>query len=439
MDGADINLDKWARFLRSSVIMKTQPRLLIIPLTICCFALLPGAKAVNPVPDGCYPGFTTAEGCNALKLLTTGVANTGVGWHSLFSNTGGNYNTALGAGALVLNNGDSNTAVGTLALFLNTSGTQNTAVGTLALLNNDTASYNTAVGYIALQSNTTGEVNSALGWGALHSNTTGTQNTAVGVNSLGANNSDGNTAVGYHALYLSTTGFVNNGFGYRSLFNNVTGSYNNAFGASALYNNTGDANTAIGHYAGINLTTGTGNVCIGFDVEGVAGESNTTRIRNVYDSVEADRQVYVDSLGKLGTIVSSRRYKEEIKPMDKASEALFALKPVVFRYKQEIDPSRRLSFGLIAEDVAQVSGDLVSPDKEGKPQTVRYEAVNAMLLNEFLNEHKAFVEEKHKVEKLENTVAGLLATVKEQAVQIQKVSAQLQLSQPKAQLAAHKP
>jgi hypothetical protein len=151
-------------------------------------------------------------------------------------------------------------------------------------------------------------------------------------------------------------------------------------------------------------------------------------VGGIYDAFVSDRQVYIQANGRLGTLASSRRYKEEIKPMDKTSEALFALQPVTFHYKQEIDPSHRLSFGLIAEDVAHVSADLVTRDAEGNPRSVRYDAVKAMLLNEFLKEHKAFVEEQHKVEKLEATVTNLMATVKEQAAQIQKVSAQLELS-----------
>jgi hypothetical protein len=134
-----------------------------IILTLGCFAFLPRMQAVSPPPDGCYPGFTTAEGCDALNSLTTGVGNTGVGWRALFFNGGASFNTAVGAGALILNNGDSNTAVGAVALLLNTSGTQNTAVGSDALVNNDTGSNNTAVGAFALSNNTTGVYITALG------------------------------------------------------------------------------------------------------------------------------------------------------------------------------------------------------------------------------------------------------------------------------------
>jgi hypothetical protein len=248
---------------------------------------------------------------------------------------------------------------------------------------------------------------------ALQSNTTG----------------NSNVANGDHALYSNTDGSANVANGGGALFFNTTGFYNVANGGGALQNNTtGGFNTALGSTAGLNLTTGSGNVCIGDNAPGVAGASNTTWISNVFASVASGRAVYVNSDNKIGTLSSSRRYKEEVKPMGQASETLFGLKPVTFRYKKEVDRSQALSFGLIAEEVAEISPDLITRDKEGKPETVRYEAVNAMLLNEFLKEHDAFVEEQRKVEKLEATVANLVATMKEQAAQIQKVSAQLELS-----------
>jgi hypothetical protein len=213
----------------------------------------------------------------------------------------------------------------------------------------------------------------------------------------------------------------------------------------ALVNNTtGSSNTALGLNAGLNLTTGSGNVCIGAGIFGVAGESDTTRIRNIYASVANGRAVYVNSDDKIGTLASSRRFKQEIKPMDKASEVLFALKPVSFRYKKEVDPTRSLSFGLIAEEVAEVDPDLVTADRDGKPETVRYEAVNAMLLNEFLKEHRRVEEQQATITQLKSTVAqqqkgsqsiaaqqqkeiqALTATLKEQASQIQKVSARVE-------------
>jgi hypothetical protein len=143
--------------------------------------LAPKAFGVSPTPDGCYPGFTTAEGCNALSHLTSGAGNTGLGWYALFGTSTGSYNTGVGAGTLVTNNGDSNTAVGTAALLLNTAGTGNSALGTAALVNNDNGTNNTAVGSFALQTNTNGNNNTAVGNAALQ-NSTGDYITAVGAN-----------------------------------------------------------------------------------------------------------------------------------------------------------------------------------------------------------------------------------------------------------------
>jgi hypothetical protein len=134
-----------------------------ILMTLGCFVCLPQMQAVSPAPDGCYPGFTTAEGCGALNSLTSGAGNTGLGWRSLFLNSQASFNTGVGAGALILNNGDSNTAVGAVALLLNTSGTQNTAVGTDAMVFNDTGSNNTAVGAFALENAISGNYITAIG------------------------------------------------------------------------------------------------------------------------------------------------------------------------------------------------------------------------------------------------------------------------------------
>jgi hypothetical protein len=383
--------------------MKTAIRSLIMIVALTCIAAdAPKAHAVVPPPDGGYPNFTTAEGTNALKNLTTGAANTAVGWFSLFGDTTASFNTGVGAGTLLFNNGD-----------------QNTAVGVATLLSNTTGSFNTATGVSALSGNTTGVSNNAFGWGALLSNSTGANNTAIGLRAL-QSNTEGvrNVAVGEAALSSNTTGFGNTAIGYNALFNNTD------------FN--GSSNTALGQNAGYNLTTGFGNVCIGAGVNGVAGESNTTRIGNIYSSVAAERAVYVNSDNKIGTMASSRRYKDEIKPMEKASEVLFALRPVSFRYKKEFDAGRAPMFGLIAEEVEQVDPDLVSRNKKGEVETVRYEQINAMLLNEFLKEHK-------KVEKLESTVATLAATVKEQAAEIQKVSAQLRIGGSTPQIVANGP
>jgi hypothetical protein len=360
---------------------------LLIAGVLACFGLLPKALAVVPAPDGGYPGFNTAEGQNALFSLATGVANTGVGWYSLWSNTEGSFNTALGAGTLPVNTAEGNTATGAGALLSNTTGEHNTGSGGFALFSNTTGVANTADGYEALLANTTGSYNTADGRGALLNNTTGGGNTANGLTALGSN---------------------------------INGGSNTAIGANALSSNTaGDDNTAVGSLAGFNIT-GSGNVCIGQGVFGDGDVDDTTWIRNVYDSVAVTRTVYVNQDNKIGTLASTRRVKDDIKPMDNVSETILALKPVTFRYKREIDRYRAPQFGLIAEDVAQVNPDLITQDQNGEPYTVRYEAINAMLLNEFLKEHR-------KVEKLEATVLEQQKQVKALTAGLENVSAEIQM------------
>jgi Chaperone of endosialidase len=160
---------------------------------------------------------------------------------------------------------------------------------------------------------------------------------------------------------------------------------------------------------------------------GTQGTQTKTFVAGISHAAIGGMEVRVNQNGQIGTEPSSKRFKELIKPMDKASEAILALKPVTFRYKEKIDPERAPQFGLVAEDVEKVNPDLVVRDPDGKVFSVRYDAVNAMLLNEFLKEHK-------KTEKLEATVASLIATVKEQASQIQKVNAQLEASKPAPQV-----
>jgi hypothetical protein len=319
-------------------------------------------------------------------------------------------NTILGDDALISNTtGGDNTATGIKALQFNTTGYENTATGSFALMNNTQGLSNTAVGNDALYGNTIGDYNTATGDGALQANTTGEQNTAIGLQALGSN----------------TKGASNTGAGYQALWNNIHGSNNTADGFRALFNNTsGSFNIALGYQAGQNLTTGNNNIDIG--AFGVAGESNTIRIGKQPTqsatfiagisgaTVPTGVAVIVDSNGQLGTLVSSERFKEAIQPMDTASEAILALQPVTFRYKHNLDPEGIPQFGLVAEDVEKVNPDLVARDNEGKPYTVRYEAVNAMLLNEFLKEHQM-------VQELKKQVAELTAG-------LQKVSAQLELS-----------
>jgi len=353
-----------------------------------------------------------------------------------------NDNTVLGDNALLNNNGIENTAVGSNALNTNTSGNYNTAIGFFALFNNTTGQNNTATGYGALISNATGFNNTGTGTGALFLNTIGHDNTASGLSTLAANTTgSANTATGAGALYNNVTGGFNTAIGVGTLSDNTDGNHNTAIGYNALLSNsTGTYNIAVGVEAGRNLTTGSNNIDIAN--RGVAGEANTIRIgtrekhTNTFIAgitgvtIAGGVGVIIDSKGHLGTVVSSARFKEAIKPMDKASEAILALKPVTFRYKKEIDPDRTPEFGLVAEDVEKVNPDLVARDAGGKVYTVRYDAVNAMLLNEFLKEHS-------KVEKLEATVAqqrkDFEAAVTELKVQIQKVSAHLELSKPATQ------
>jgi hypothetical protein len=279
------------------------------------------------------------------------------------------------------------------------------------------AGNNTGFGDGTLSHITTGQNNSAFGWAALFSNNTGERNTAVGAG----------------ALVLNTSGVDNTAVGTAALLNN-TGGANTAVGRGALDQNvSGNFNTAIGKDAG-GLATGSGNVYIGHLVAGVAGENNHTYIRNIKDTTVsgggADFVTVDTTTGLLGRVGSSRRYKEEIAPMNNASETLYRLKPVTFRYKKEIDRNQVLEYGLVAEDVAEVNPNLAIRDGKGQIDSVRYTAVNAMLLNEFLKEHK-------KVQDLEVTVAQqqrgmevLTAQLKEQAAQIQKVNAQLEVSKP---------
>jgi len=343
------------------MLLAIRTEVLSVPVLFAlgCLAPSPRAQAVNPPPDGGYPGGNTAEGQGALFSLTTGTYNTAVGLFSLRSSTTARYNTAVGAGTLLVNMAEENTATGAGALLNNTIGFQGTANGTFALL----------------------------------SNTTGHNNTAIGV--------------------------------------------------SALVNNTtGSDNVALGNAAGFYATEGNGNVYIGSGTVGVQGESSACYIASIFNRTSVNGvPVLINSDSKLGTTTSSKRFKEEIKPMAKASEALFDLKPVTFRYKKEIDPAGTAQFGLVAEEVEKVNPDLVVRDKEGKPYSVRYDQVNAMLLNEFLKEHRKVEEQQTTIGKLESTVAqqqkgmeAVTARLDQQAAQIQKVSAQIELSGPAPQV-----
>ena len=454
---------------------------LLIPLILVSFAFssqMQAAPNVSPPPDGCYPGFTTAEGCRALNSLTTGAGNTGVGWYSLFADTTGSYNTGVGGGTLVLNTADSNTAAGAAALLLNGSGTQNCAFGTDALVYNgfgvSGANFNNAFGAFGLFNNTDGYTNNAVGNHALFENIHGAGNTAVGDLALQNNDSSGNatgninTAVGAQALLANVDGDSNNAVGYSALENGTDGLQNNAMGAFALLNNNGASNTAIGDSAFANSVTGSFNTVIGWHAGAFDGNDNIyigataggagaengsirigdpgfitgTWIAGIFGATApAGIPVVVSATGKLGTVVSSARFKDDIRPMDKASESIFALNPVTFHYKKQLDANGTPQFGLVAEQVAKVNPDLVVLDRDGKPYTVRYEAVNAMMLNEFLKEHRTVQDLKATAEQQQATIAlqesqikALTASLREQATQIQKVSAQVEMIKPAPQV-----
>ena len=306
---------------------------LVFPLTtiaLTCFALLPLTHAVNPPPDGGYPGGNTAEGTAALFSLTTGA-------------------------------------------------------------------WNTAIGFQALNSDTIGAANTATGLRALSSNTVGQANVAVGS---------------------------------RALVSNVGGSNNIALGANSGSNIRGSNNIDIGN-PGSSADTNTIKI-------GSIGVHADTFISGIHGNILPDngslQPVFINNLGKLGTVLSpsSARFKDGIKPMGDVSEAILALKPVTFRYKKDIDLRCRPQFGLVAEEVAKVNPDLVTRDEKGELYTVRYEAVNAMLLNEFLKEHRKVEQQRkdfeaalaHQQQQIEALTAGL-----------QKVSAQLEMSKPAAKVA----
>ena len=296
----------------------------------------------------------------------------------------------------------------------------------------------------ALQRNTTGDSNTATGNGALDGNTTGNDNTANGFIALFANTTGANnTATGSVALQGNTTGGNNTANGTNALLNNTTGSNNTAFGFNALLTNNGSSNVGLGVNAGKNLTTGSNNIDIGANVLGVAGEANTIRIgksgiqtktvvAGIHGVAVTGSTVVVNANGQLGVAPSSQRFKAEIKPMGKASEGILALKPVTFRYKKDIDPDSIPQFGLVAEEVAKVNPNLVTRDAKGDVYTVRYEAVNAMLLSEFLKEHRKNEEQR---KDFEAALAQQQKQIETLTAGLQKVSAQLELNKPASQTA----
>ena len=339
-----------------------QFALLLIPIALAWLALTPQARAT--CEKGCGTHFSTVLGADALSNNTSGVNN-----------------TAIGAGALTFN----------------TAGFDNTATGSAALTFNTTGYGNTAIGSGALNMNTTGNSNVAVT--ALGGNTTGSANTAVGVGAVVGGTGNFNTALGFQAGLNITDGNTNIAVGY------LAGQYL-----------SGDNNIDIGNQGGVDdsgvIRIGTEGTQTAIHIAGIRQTPLTTAVG-----------VAINADGQLGVRPSSARFKEAIKPMDKASETVLALKPVTFRYKN--DPAALPQFGLVAEEVAKVNPDLVARDKEGKPFTVRYDEINAMLLNEFLKEHR----------KVEQLTMDFESKLEEQQKQIQqltadlcKVSAELELS-----------
>jgi len=372
------------------------PQFLML-LLIVWFGSLQNTQAVMPPPDGDYPGGNTAEGHSALFSLTSGTYNTAVGYFSLDNNRVGSFNTAVGAGALFANTGD-----------------QNTATGAAALLNNTIGAFNTANGEVALFSNTTGISNTAVGSSALLHNTT----------------ANGGTAIGDNALVSNTTGDNNTAIGFNALQSNTDGTRNTAIGVGALLRSTGTDNIGVGAGGGTFLTVGDKNIYIGNG--GVATEDNTIRIGDqkvhtaafIAGITGADEgnptAVFINTTtGQLGTTppASSRRFKTDIKPMNQTSEAILALKPVTFEYKS--DTKGIPQFGLIAEEVAKVNPALVLLDKEGKPYTVRYDQVNAMLLNEFLKAHRRLEEQDATIARQQKQIDALAACLNKVSTQVE--------------------
>lgn len=381
----------------------------------------------NPATTG---GENTAIGAGALVTNTSGSWNTATGQVALWANTIGYRNTALGVAALRLNTtGNDNNATGTAVLFNNLTGAGNTASGNYALYSNTSGGQNTAVGLSSLYFNTASD-NAAIGAGAMYHNTTGSQNTANGKEALWGNTSGYyNTATGYHALYAGTgtstasyntangynampkvtTGSSNTAVGSNTLLANLSGYDNTAVGVNAGLSTTGSYNTNIGYYAGYYDTTGSDNIRI--NNYGVAGETNTARIgsyinrtfiagiRGVTTGVANAIPVVIDSSGQLGTVSSSRRVKQDIRDMGETTTMLMSLRPVRFRYKAH-GANGPEQYGLVAEEVAEVAPELVATNPDGQIETVYYDKINAMLLNQVQTQQRL-------IESLETRLAEL--------------------------------
>jgi hypothetical protein len=381
---------------------------LLIPLILVCFAFAPQTRAITPAPDGCYPQFTTAEGCDALKFVTSGSANTALGWRSLYDAFGASFNTAAGAGTLVLNRGDANTAVGTAALILNAQGTRNTAVGAAAMVQNrgdetGMGSFNGAVGAFALNNNETGFSNNAMGDSAMFRNMAGAANTAVGDLAMEDSDSNGNgkanfnSAFGAQALQGNLNGDSNNAVGYSALSGNANGLFNQAMGAFALSGNSvGASNIAIGDSAALNNGTGSFNTVIGDQ----AGQDVSAGTDNIYVGATAGNGAG-DETGRI----------------------------------RIGDPNFINACYIGGISGVPVTGDPVVVAANGQLGVVA--AGHPLSMKEMLKERQVVQQLKATTEKQaarialqEEQIHSLTAALKQQADQIQKVSAQLEMIRP---------
>ena len=434
-----------------------------IPLTAVAFALsspndVPGnltlvnstATAGNIFKGGTlflsnFGTQNTFLGQNAGNLTMSGFGNnTAVGFNALNHNTTGSNNTAVGASALFNNTvASDNTAVGASALASNTTGVTNTGVGSAALTRNTTGSYNTALGWAALRGNLNAYNNTAIGFAALESNTSGTSNTALGEGALQFNTSGGNnTAIGTEALFNSR-GSYNTAVGAAALTNHQAGFYNVAVGQNALGQLTqGTGNIAIGLGAGANHVTGNNNIDIGYG--GFNGDSyvihlgdqtvhGATFIGGIYGNpIGGTRQVFINSAGQVTTTsASSRRYKEQITDQGAESDVLMKLRPVAFYYKPQLDADHIRQYGLIAEEVSEVAPNLVVFDKEGEPSGVRYDMVNAMLLNEVQKQRRMIDTQQHENDALREQLDRMKA-----ALELQQISRETELVQLRKEISA---
>ena len=369
---------------RKIKLMKNRFTIFTTSLSVlACFAFLPHMQAapqVAPPPDGCYPGFTTAEGCNALQHLGAGAGNTGVGWYSLFFAGDANYNTGVGAGTLVLTTtgADSNTAVGTAAMLLNTTGYENVAVGTNALVYNDSGFRNTAVGAFSLTNNIDGSFNTALGRCSLSGNIHASNNAAMGFLALFSNDSSGNGTAAF-----------NTAVGTNALMNNIDGDYITALGANA---GTDSGIVRNNIYIGDAGASGDENVIAIGAIAASGTDYTDTFIGGIYGAsvnVGTAAAVYVDTDGHLGTVLVGASGK-----------------PAAPRVRR---------------------------GKAAQPQAMLNRKVEKLQVTT-AQQQKQIGQQQKQISQQQKQIEVLVAQLKEQAAQIQKVSAQLEASKPAPQV-----